>query len=139
MSLFRGGVSPWARAAGLVAVVLVAAGAALAVYSAGDSVRAADPVGPNAAAPPHVLPYATGALPPARPDPARERAPLTGSDGCDHSYGRPEQCVPWVFPPGGATGCAWLRAHGFGPLAVHGADRHRLDGNRDRVACGPGD
>ena len=65
--------------------------------------------------------------------------PFPVGDGCDHSYGEPNQCVPVRFPPGVTDGCGWLRAHGFGPLAVRGPDRLGLDANRDGVACGPGD
>jgi hypothetical protein len=65
--------------------------------------------------------------------------PGTGLDGCDHGYGTAAQCVPTSFPPGVTDRCDWLRAHGFGPLAVRGPDRLRLDTNHDRVACGTGD
>jgi hypothetical protein len=60
-------------------------------------------------------------------------------DGCDHTYGNVGQCVPATFPAGVTDRCAWLRAHNFGPLRVHGPDRLRLDSNHDRIACGPGD
>ncbi|MCP2257804.1 hypothetical protein LX15_001490 [Streptoalloteichus tenebrarius] len=85
-------------------------------------------------------PPRTGASgpPPAAPEPAPADVP-EGADGCDHAYGEPSQCVPWRFPPGTGEACAWLREHGFGPLAVRGRDRHQLDTNRDGVACGRGD
>jgi hypothetical protein len=60
-------------------------------------------------------------------------------DGCDHSYGGANQCVPWNFPPGTTDRCFWLRAHGLGNVAVHGRDRHHLDTNSDGVGCGSGD
>lgn len=60
-------------------------------------------------------------------------------DGCDHAYGRRNQCVPWSFPAGVVDGCAYLRDKGFGPLAVHGRDRHGLDRNGDGSACDRGD
>lgn len=60
-------------------------------------------------------------------------------DGCDHAYGRRNQCVPWSFPAGVVDGCAYLRDKGFGPLAVHGRDRHGLDRDGDGTACGRGD
>jgi hypothetical protein len=64
-------------------------------------------------------------------------------DGCDHDYGAASQCVPWQFPGSAAVpagqGCAWLAAHGFGPLPVRGRDRLGLDTNQDAIACGPGD
>lgn len=60
-------------------------------------------------------------------------------DGCDHGYGSRGQCVPWEFPVGTADGCAWLAGHGFGPLAVRGPDRHRLDRDGDGTACGTDD
>jgi hypothetical protein len=79
---------------------------------------------------------------PPRPPQPSPTAPLVvpvNIDGCDHSYGRPGQCVPWTFPAGVRNKCAWLRQHGYGRLAVVGTDRLRLDSNRDKVACGPGD
>jgi hypothetical protein len=81
-----------------------------------------------------------------RPAPGRDAATSpTGpvlflvGDGCAHGYGEVNQCVPVQFPPGVTDRCAWLRAHDFGPLAVHGEDRLGLDLNRDGIACGPGD
>ncbi|GAA3137127.1 galactose oxidase early set domain-containing protein [Streptomyces echinatus] len=63
-----------------------------------------------------------------------------GYDGCDHAYGRINQCVPWTFPKTKqADRCAWLLAKGFGRLEVHGRDRHHLDRNKDGIACGKGD
>jgi hypothetical protein len=64
-----------------------------------------------------------------------------GYDGCDHSYGTISQCVPWKFPAmPQAERCTWLKDKGYGTkLAVHGRDRHRLDRNRDGIACGKGD
>jgi len=82
-------------------------------------------------------PFAGTPLPPVASPTAP--VPFPVGDGCDHGYGEPNQCVPLQFPPGVAYGCAWLRAHGFGPLAVHGTDRLGLDPNRDGVACGTGD
>lgn len=64
---------------------------------------------------------------------------MTTVDGCDHHYGSNPQCVPWTFPPAVTDKCGWLAGHGFGPLAVHGVDRQRLDTNGDGVACGPHD
>ncbi len=55
--------------------------------------------------------------------------------GCDHHYGRVNQCVPVTFPAGGSQGCTWLLAHGFGILAVHDTDDKHLDGNHDGLAC----
>lgn len=60
-------------------------------------------------------------------------------DGCDNAYGAVGQCVPWTFPPGTEDGCEWLAGHGFGPLPVHGRDRHGLDRDGDGIACGAGD
>nr|WP_042403236.1 hypothetical protein [Streptacidiphilus carbonis] len=69
------------------------------------------------------------------------RVPVPANvDGCDHDYGTVNQCVPWTVA-GSTTAerCAWLAAHGFGPLKVHGTDRQHLDSNKDGTACGPGD
>ena len=59
-------------------------------------------------------------------------------DGCDHGYGAVTQCVPWTFPAGVKTEkqkCAWLTAQGFKTLQVHGTDRHKLDPDKNGVAC----
>lgn len=125
-------------AAGLVVLI----GALLAGGSAGSATSAKPgPTPATKAAAPHVVPFATTLTAPRRkPAPRQVRVPVKeGYDGCDHAYGDRDQCVPWRFPPGTAAGCTWLRAHGFGPLAVHKRDRHRLDTNRDGTACGPGD
>lgn len=61
-------------------------------------------------------------------------------DGCDHDYGAVGQCVPWTVP--GTTTqqrCAWLSAHGFGPLAITGKDRQNLDPVRAGTACAAAD
>ncbi|MET9643087.1 galactose oxidase early set domain-containing protein [Streptomyces syringium] len=74
---------------------------------------------------------------------AEEKSGVTvpeGYDGCDHAYGDVGQCVPWTFPRTETGGrCDWLRERGFGPLRVHGRDRHRLDTDRSGVACDRGD
>jgi hypothetical protein len=82
---------------------------------------------------------ATATPQPPQPSPTAPAVVSVNIDGCDHTYGAPTQCVPYQFPPGVTDGCAWLTAHGFGPLAVHGADRLGLDSNHDNVACGAGD
>jgi hypothetical protein len=61
-------------------------------------------------------------------------------DGCDHDYGAVGQCVPWTVP--GTTTqqrCAWLSAHGFGPLAITGEDRQHLDPVHAGTACAAAD
>jgi hypothetical protein len=62
-----------------------------------------------------------------------------GIDGCDHDYGTFNQCVPLTYPAGVTSRCAWLLAHGFGPLKVVGTDREHLDTDHDGVACDAGD
>jgi len=100
------------------------------------------PAGSGPAEPqPHVAPFA-GQLGGAVRTPGPSTGPVAiaeGTDGCDHAYGEVGQCVPWQFPPGVVDRCGWLAAHGFGPLVVHGRDRHGLDRNHDGVACGAGD
>ncbi|MBM2616470.1 hypothetical protein JIG36_12975 [Actinoplanes sp. LDG1-06] len=56
-------------------------------------------------------------------------------DGCDHGYGTRTQCVPWAFPPSVTDKCAWLTAQGFKSLTVHGTDRHKLDPDKNGIAC----
>ncbi|SHG70092.1 hypothetical protein [Streptoalloteichus hindustanus] len=152
---------PRLRMAGLVccAVVALLAVAAVTVRSLYPENSPATPPPRTAAAAPQVLPFTqptatTTAAPDGPPSTARTR-PLTasppvsgpsvpvdapeGGDGCDHAYGESHECVPWQFPPGTENRCDWLRDHGFGPLTVHGRDRHGLDTNGDGVACGPGD
>jgi hypothetical protein len=75
----------------------------------------------------------------ARPTPTGTVSIPVNIDGCDHDYGGIGICVPWTFPAGVTDRCGWLRAQGFGPLAVVGTDRLSLDTNHDRVACGQGD
>ena len=92
--------------------------------------------------PPFVQPFAqqpAAVRTTARPSPTGEVTVPVNIDGCDHDYGETGVCVPWTFPAGVTDRCAWLRAHGFGPLAVKGTDRLGLDTNHDAVACGPGD
>jgi hypothetical protein len=60
-------------------------------------------------------------------------------DGCDHDYGLASQCVPTTYPPGVTDRCAWLLAHGYGPLPIVGADRQQLDTDHNGIACDPGD
>lgn len=81
------------------------------------------------------------------PKPKKPPALAAGIDGCDHGYhvpARPGLCVPWKFPPKVTDRCAWLRTHGYFAraadrrpvhLLVRGTDRHRLDRDRDGVAC----
>jgi hypothetical protein len=57
-------------------------------------------------------------------------------DGCDHDYGQPGVCVPWEIPaPNPEAACAWLKAHGFGPLKVYGTNRQHLPENADGYVC----
>lgn len=92
-------------------------------------------------APPHILPFADHlGLRAQGPLPRRASTPVPVQlDGCDHTYGTPNQCVPWAFPPGIANTtpakCAWLNAHGLRDLPVHGTDRHHLDPRHRGLAC----
>jgi hypothetical protein len=111
--------------------------------SAGRSAAGGTPGSvPRGSAAAYVQPFAGGlSASPQTPLP-KPTAPVTVAaniDGCDHAYGTISQCVPWEFPAGMTDKCAWLRAHGFGPLAVHGRDRQQLDTDSDGIACGPGD
>ncbi|WP_430783200.1 hypothetical protein [Actinoplanes sp. G11-F43] len=74
---------------------------------------------------------------PRLPSPTAALSMPVNVDGCDRSYGTRSQCVPWRFPPGVTDGCGWLRERGFldTPLTVRGADRHRLDPDRNGFAC----
>ncbi|GGM56650.1 hypothetical protein GCM10012275_29760 [Longimycelium tulufanense] len=89
------------------------------------------------------VPSAQGAKPTSttgRPPAPSAAVPVpANNDGCDHTYGERNQCVPWNFPDRVADGCQWLRERGFGSLRVHGRDRHGLDRNGDGIACGDGD
>ncbi|MFI6481680.1 hypothetical protein ACIBH1_27385 [Nonomuraea sp. NPDC050663] len=141
MTRRRGRPAPPALAAFAVAcvVALVVAGVVagvMALVPGSTRETAAAAARPS----PHVLPFA-GRLGTPRERARRTPAPVPPHvDGCDHAYGSPDQCVPWTFPErGGADRCGWLERHGLRPLPVHGRDRHRLDPNGDRIACGPGD
>ncbi|MET7902471.1 galactose oxidase early set domain-containing protein [Streptomyces sp. NPDC005355] len=101
-------------------------------------------IGGETAATAHTQPFADD--PSAAPKPKKQRRARAvtlaeGYDGCDHTYGTGDQCVPWRFPRGVAKAdrCAWLLARGYGAMKTHGRDRHRLDRNRDGTACGRGD
>jgi hypothetical protein len=118
--------------------------AALAVLAAGTPADAGDRVGKGPRPAPRVLPFATKpGIPKARITKRPGKVPVTAFvDGCDHSYGTVAQCVPLTFPKSltdRRSKCSWLAARGYGPLTVHGKDRHKLDTDRDGVACGPGD
>jgi hypothetical protein len=131
------------RAAAL-AIAVLAGGVAVGGVAVGATSGGVDtPNAPKAAAPaPHVQPFARQ-LPASRVQPKKTKAAKVvikeGFDGCDHAYGNRVQCVPWRFPAGVQSRCAWLAEHGFAALPVHGRDRHQLDRNRDGIACGPGD
>ena len=72
---------------------------------------------------------------PAKPSPTATISIAPNIDGCDHGYGTRTQCVPWTFPPSVTDKCAWLAAQGFESLTVHGKDRHKLDPDRNGIAC----
>lgn len=104
-------------------------------------------LGPAAGAPgdrpqrpaPYVQPWAHR-LPPAKPkiDKRPKQKPVPANvDGCDHAYGVSGQCVPWDLPrlPAGQTVCGFLKELGLDRVKVHGRDRHRLDRDRDGIAC----
>jgi hypothetical protein len=56
-------------------------------------------------------------------------------DGCDHNYGARGQCIPVTYPEGTTSRCAWLHDHGFDAVKVVGADRQKLDPDKNGVAC----
>ncbi|MBL7257995.1 hypothetical protein [Paractinoplanes lichenicola] len=123
----------------------------------------ASPSAPAALPPEGVVAAATSATPSAAPPPATPVAPApfvqtfaaqpgakplpplasptapvsvpANVDGCDHGYGTRTQCVPWTFPSAVTHKCAWLAAQGFEALPVRGTDRHRLDPDRNGIAC----
>ncbi|MCM4078862.1 hypothetical protein [Paractinoplanes hotanensis] len=72
---------------------------------------------------------------PARPSPTAPVPVPAHVDGCDRAYGTPGQCVPWTFPPNVTDKCAWLATNGFTGLTVRSPDRHRLDSDRNGIAC----
>ena len=123
--------------------VAVAIAATAAVAAAGDpAARLAVPESAAGTRPaPHILDFARG-LRGARLKLPKGPSHVTVAwnvDGCDHDYGRADQCVPWTVPAPPGDGCQWLAAHGFAPLKVRGRDRLGLDTNHDGVACGRGD
>ncbi|GAA0425075.1 hypothetical protein Acor_36630 [Acrocarpospora corrugata] len=89
---------------------------------------------------PHVLPFAKKLRSP-RPRLAARPKKLdipASIDGCDHAYGTAGQCVPWDFPKlaKGETRCDWIRAHKLAGITVNNPrDRHRLDPDRNGIAC----
>jgi hypothetical protein len=105
--------------------------------------RSGGPVAAAVSAPgPHVQPFALaprGAVHAPLASPATPVAQPITVDGCDHDYGTPNQCVPVTYPAGVGNRCAWLIAHGFGPMKIIGTDTERLDIDHNRIACDPGD
>ncbi|MBM7812495.1 hypothetical protein [Saccharothrix algeriensis] len=71
--------------------------------------------------------------------PGRPSAPPTRPrpDHCDRNYATDGGCVPWLLPLGVRQACEWLREHGLTRIEVRGRDRHRLDPDRDGIACEP--
>ncbi|GLF93106.1 DUF1929 domain-containing protein [Streptomyces yaizuensis] len=75
----------------------------------------------------------------------RDSVPVSPTvTGCERAYGAAGVCVPTAFPKTvratTAARCEWLADRDFGRLKVNGGrDPHRLDRNRDGVACGKGD
>lgn len=68
------------------------------------------------------------------------RTPGVTSGGCAVGYGRPgDQCLPARAPGDTAVTCAYVRTLFPVGIPVTGADRLRLDTDRDGVACGPRD
>jgi hypothetical protein len=119
-----------------------AAGPSAMVSSRPGAASGGPPPTPTGGPQPHVQPYAQDPVGQVHPSMASPTAPVTepiGLDGCDHDYGTVNQCVPLTYPPGVASRCAWLLAHGFGPMKVVGMDRENLDTDHNGVACDPGD
>ncbi|RKT57980.1 hypothetical protein [Saccharothrix australiensis] len=82
-------------------------------------------------------PPATTTAPPSTP-PSRQRPHRPHR--CDNAYVTDGVCVPWLFPPGLfppglGRACEWLRDQGVTRIEVRGHDRHRLDRDRDGLAC----
>jgi hypothetical protein len=109
------------------------------VPAAGSSAAPAAPTpAPAAKAEPFVQDFAQqpGVKPLKRlPSPTARLSMPVNVDGCDHAYGAPTQCIPWVFPAGTTEKCAWLAAHGFTAVKVVGKDRQKLDPDGNGIAC----
>ncbi|MFI9007017.1 excalibur calcium-binding domain-containing protein [Actinosynnema sp. NPDC053489] len=56
-------------------------------------------------------------------------------DNCDPSYRTHGPCVPWRFPRGVKRFCQWLHEQGTTRIEVVGPDHHKLDRDRDGIAC----
>jgi hypothetical protein len=127
-----------------------------------DTAVAPVPAVPGAA-PPSVLPPAaspaTPAPPPGSPSTPEPhiittfadqlqggRTPVTGRglqpvpvrpdiDGCNRDYGTAAQCIPKALPGGQGDICSYLAKRGIKGVKVRGADRSRIDRNRNGVVC----
>jgi hypothetical protein len=56
-------------------------------------------------------------------------------DGCNRDYGDAGQCIPNRLPPGQTDLCLYLAEHGMKNAKSRGADRSRIDLNRNGVVC----
>jgi hypothetical protein len=112
--------------------------------AAPSALPTAEPVPPerSPSEKPTVKPYASKLSGPTiAPNPARAESPVpvpAHADGCDHRYGTINDCVPWNFPPEYQTyerKCAYLANHDYQGVAVRPPDRHKIDPNKNGVAC----
>lgn len=72
--------------------------------------------------------------------PAPSPAAGTVVAGCATGYGTPgDQCLPLRAPGNRPMTCTYVVRLFPAGIAVTGKDTLGLDGNRDKVACGPGD
>ncbi|XVS64154.1 excalibur calcium-binding domain-containing protein [Actinosynnema sp. CA-299493] len=69
------------------------------------------------------------------PAPSATSTRPSWGDNCDFSYVTDGACVPWRFPRGVSQPCEWLYEQGVRRIEVVGWDRHRLDRDRDGIAC----
>jgi len=118
--------------------ILILTVAALLVGGAAASAApptAAPPTAPAAVSPPHIVPQANGLTGHRFAPEANRTVPYAASsDGCNHDYGEPDQCVP-LHSPASFHGsknkqfdCAYLTAEGWfsKPLLVRNDSQNVL-------------
>lgn len=101
----------------------------------GAAASAAPPTAPAPVSPPHIVPQATSLTGHRYAPEANRTVPYAAySDGCNHDYGQPDQCVPLRSPASfhGSSNkqfdCAYLTAEGWfsKPLLVRNDSQNVL-------------
>lgn len=118
-------------------IALAAAGVVLAVAGTADVTAASGRPAPARVAP-HVIEEAAHLTGRTLAHRANRPVPVDSfSDGCNHNYGGPTQCVPKRAGGNKPLTCAYLKAEGWlkHPLIVHIDSAHLITTPRSTHAC----